>query len=101
MTLAIMQRRSLKSSCVTLIRGRSVEPLYFVLVKEKVIAEELFRNGFDHVINIGDMFFRGNYFKLVRSRNCNKKQFQVIVRDVLLPPDEINGIYVVVMMICR
>ena len=81
-------------SCVTLISGRSTEPLYFVLVKEKGIAEELLRDGFDHVINIGDMFFRGNYLKLVRSRNSSMKQSQVIVPDVLLPPDEINDIYV-------
>ena len=40
------------------------------------------------------MFFKGKYFKLVRSRNGNMKQFQVIVGDVLLPPDEINDIYV-------
>ena len=40
------------------------------------------------------MFFRGNYLKLVRSLNSNMKQFEVIARDVLLPPDEINDIYV-------
>ena len=62
-------------SCVTLISGRSIEPLYFVLFKEKGIAEELLRNGFDHVINIGDMFLRGNFFKLVRYRKCSMKQF--------------------------
>ena len=38
---------------------------------------------FDHVINIGDMFFRGNYLELVRSRNSNMKQFRVIGGDVL------------------
>ena len=57
--------------CVTLISGRSIEPLYFLLVKEKGIAEELLRDGFGHAINIGGTFFRGNYLKLVRSRNCN------------------------------
>ena len=40
------------------------------------------------------MFFRGNYLKLIRSRNPNIRQFQVIQRDVLLPPDEINDTYV-------
>ena len=40
------------------------------------------------------MFFRGNYLKLVRSRNSNMKHFQLIARDVLLPPDEINDVYV-------
>ena len=45
-------------SCVTLINGCSIEPLYFVLVIEKRIMEELLRNGFDHAINIGNMLFR-------------------------------------------
>ena len=69
-------------SCVTLISERSIEALYFVLAK-KGIAEELLRNGFDHVINFGDMFFRGNFFRLVKSRNCNIKKFQVFVVDVI------------------
>ena len=83
-------------SSVTLISGRSIEPLYFVLVKEKGITEELLKKAsiFNHVNNIGDMFFIGNYFKLVTSRNCNMKQFQVIVREVLLPTGEINDINV-------
>ena len=29
--------------CVTLISGRSIEPVYFVLVKEKGIPEELMK----------------------------------------------------------
>ena len=64
-------------SCVTLVNGHLIEPLYFVLVKEKGIAE-LLGDGFDHIINIGDMFLRSNYLKLVRSCNSNMKQFQVI-----------------------
>ena len=44
-------------SCLTLVSERSIEPLHFVLVKEKGIAEEFLRDDFDHVINIGDMFF--------------------------------------------
>ena len=67
-------------SCATLMSGCSIEPLYFVLVKEKGIAEELLRGGFDHVINIGDMFFRDSYLKLAGSRNSSMKQFQVIAR---------------------
>ena len=34
-------------SSVTLISGRSIEPLYFVLVKEKGMTEELLKKGFD------------------------------------------------------
>ena len=40
--------------------------------------EKFLRDGFDHVI----------------PRNSNMKQFQVIARDVLLLPDEINDIFV-------
>ena len=81
------------SSYVTLISGRSIELLFFVLVKQKWIAKELLRDCFDPVINIGYIFFRGNYLKLVRSRNSNMKQYQVIALDVLLIHDRINDIY--------
>ena len=38
---------------------------------------------------------RGNYFRLVKWYSyCNMKQFQVIMHNVLLPPDEINDISV-------
>ena len=45
-------------------------------------------------MSVGDMFFRGNYLKLTRSRNPNFKQFQIIQREVLLCPDEVNDTYV-------
>ena len=54
----------------------------------------LLRDCYDHVINNGETFFRGNYLKLVRSRIPSIKQFQVIQREVLLPPDEINEMYI-------
>ncbi len=81
-------------SYVTLHSGRLMEPLYFVVVKEKGVADKLLRDCYDHVINNGEMFFRGNYLKLVRSRIPSIKQFQVTQREVLLPPDEINDIYI-------
>ena len=71
-----------------------MEPLYFVVVREKGVADKLLKDCHDHVINEGEIFFRGNYLKLVRSRNSNVKQFQVIQREVLLPPDEINDTYI-------
>ena len=71
-----------------------MEPLYFVLVKEKGVADEVMKDCYDHVMSVGDMFFRGNYLKFTRSRNPNFKQFQIIQREVLLSPDEINDTYV-------
>ena len=58
------------------------------------MADKLLKDCYDHVIKIGEMFFRGNYLKLVRSCNPSMKQFQVIRCEVLLPPDEINDTYV-------
>ena len=52
---------------VTLVSGRSAEPLYFVFVKEKELADKMLRDCFDHVINVGEQFFRDYYLKLVRS----------------------------------
>ena len=70
-----------------------MEPLYFVFVKEKGL-DKMLRDCFDHVINVGEQFFRGYYLKLVRSRNSTAKQFEVIERELLIPPDEINDTYV-------
>ena len=81
-------------SYITLASGRTMETLYFVLVKEKGIAGEVMKDCYDHVMSVGDMFFRGNYLKLTRSRNPNFKQFQIIQREVLLSPDEVIDTYV-------
>ena len=51
---------------VALFSGRSMELLYFVVVMEKGVAGKLLKECYDHVINIEEMFFRGNYLKLVR-----------------------------------
>ena len=77
-------------SYVTHVSGRSTEPLYFIFVKEKGLADKMLRDCFDHVINVGEQFFRGYYLKLVRSRNSTAKQFEVIKRELLIPDDEIN-----------
>ena len=81
-------------SYVTLVSGRYTEPPYFVFVKEKGLADEMLRDFLDHVINVGEQFFRVYYLKLVRSRNSTAKQFEVIERELLIPPDEINDTYV-------
>ena len=77
-------------SYVTLVSGRSTEPLYFVFVKEKRLADKMLRDCFDHIIKVGEQFFRGYYLKLVRSQNSTAKQFELIERELLIPSDEIN-----------
>ena len=77
-------------SYVIHVSGRSTEPLYFIFVKEKGLADKMLRDCFDHVINVSEQFFRGYYLKLVRSRNSTARQFEVIERELLILPDEIN-----------
>ena len=78
---------------VTLFRGTSMEPLHFVVVTQEEVAGKMLKDCYNHIINIGEMFFRGNYLKLVKSRNIDIKQFQVSQSEVLFPPDEINDTY--------
>ena len=65
--------------------------MYFVEVTEKGVADKLLKDCYNHVINIGEMFFRGTYLNLGLSGNPSIKQFQVIQRETILPPDEINN----------
>ena len=71
-----------------------MESLCFVVVTEKGVADKLSKDCYDHDINIGEMFFRSNYLKLVRLHNSSIKQFQVIQQEVLLPPDKKSNTYV-------
>ena len=68
--------------------------IYFVKVTEKGVADKLLKDCYNHVINIGEMFFRGNYLNLVLSGNPSIKQFLVIQREAILSPDETNNTYV-------
>ena len=78
---------------------RNLYTLFFV--KEKGLADKMLRDCFDHVINVGEQFFRGYYLKLVRSRNSTAKQFEVIERELLIPPDEINDTYLILTTVSR
>ena len=61
---------------------RSMKPLFCRSDRERSNREtvkRLLRPCFQH----WEMFFRGNYLKLVRSRHSSIKQFQAIQREVL------------------
>ena len=44
---------------------------------------------YGHTLNSGEKYFWGKYLQKVRSRKSNKKQFQLINRDVFVAPDEV------------
>ena len=81
-------------SYITLRSGRTLEPLYFVFVGEKGVADKLLIDSYDHTIDVGARYFKGNFLKLTRSKHPNCKQFQVIQQQVIFPPEEIYDTYV-------
>ena len=44
---------------------------------------------YGHTLNSGEKYFQGKYLQKVQSRKSNKKQFQLINRDVFVAPDEV------------
>ena len=42
---------------------------------------------YDHTLNSGEKYFQGKYLRKVRSRKSNKKQFQLINRDIITPDE--------------
>ena len=44
---------------------------------------------YGHTLNSGETYFRGKYLRKVRSTKSNKKQFQLISRDVFVTLDEV------------
>ena len=76
-------------SFVSLFTGNVNEPLYFVKLIEKGIATEDFQDAYGHVIYAGELYFKGNYLKIIRSRALNHKQLKVIPANVAFEPDEV------------
>ena len=74
-------------SFVSLFTGNPAEPLYFVKITEKGTAIKDMKDLYSHFIHTGELFFKGNYLKLTRSRRPNNKKFQILPTCVLFPPD--------------
>ena len=81
-------------SYVALISDDSSEPVYFVKVEAKGICEEIMTDTYGHTLNSGEKYFRGKYLQKVQSRKSNKKQFQLISRDVFVTPDEVFDAFI-------
>ena len=71
------------SNFSSLNQSDSSEPVYFVKVEAKEICEEIMADNFGYTLNSGEKYFRGKYLQNVRSRKLNKKQFQLINRDIV------------------
>ena len=65
------------------------EPVYFIKVEEKGIADCELRDRFGHDVLVGEQYFKGNYLQKIRSRNISKFQFKLLPNPVYLEPDEV------------
>ena len=81
-------------SYVSLITGNIVEPLYFVKITEKGIAEKDMYDPYDHFIGKGEWYFKAEYLKQTSSRKLNFKQFEVLHTDIIISPDAIFDTHV-------
>ena len=68
-------------SFVTLLTGSQVEPLYFVEITEKGVAQSRLSDIYDHVILPVAKYFKGHYLKIGRSRSISMKQLAVLPSD--------------------
>ena len=46
---------------------------------------------YDHTLNSGEKYSQGKYLRKVRSRKSNKKQFQLINRDIVTPDEVLEA----------
>ena len=76
-------------SFVAVVSYNSCEPVYIIKVTEKDLAKEGLKNSFGHVIYPGELYLKGNYLKLTRSKNIARKKFTLVPGDVVCEPDEV------------
>ena len=81
-------------SFISLFSGSPNKPLYFVKIVEKGAASEDITDRYGHFISAGEMFFKGFYLKLARSKNVGKKKYQILLTEILFSPDEVLDTYI-------
>ena len=74
--------------------GNVNELLYFVKLVGKRVATDYLKDTCWHVIRTGELYFTGNYLKIIRPRSINHKEFKLIPTTVVFEPDEVYDTYV-------
>ena len=64
------------------------KPVYIIKVTEKGRATQMMPYMYRHRISKGELYLRGNYLKVARSRNMLLKKFEILNYEVLIPPKE-------------
>ena len=63
--------------------------MYIIKVTEKGRAMQMMFDMCGRRISKGELYLRGNYLKVVRSKNMLLKKFELLNYEVLIPPDEV------------
>ena len=87
-------RFSVLLSFVSLFSGSTIEPLYFVQITGKCVAEEDISDPYGHFALKGMLYVQGFYLKAVRSISSRVKKFLAIPTWIIMTPDEIYNTYV-------
>ena len=74
-------------SFVAVISYNSCEPVFVIKIIENGLANEEMKDRFGHSLAPGQLYLKGNYLKLVRSRNISRKTFSLIPGAVLCNPE--------------
>ena len=77
------------TSFVAVVSYNLCEPVYIIKVTEKNLAKEELKGRFGHIIYPGELYLKGNYLKLTRSKNIARKKFTLLPGDVVCEPDEV------------
>ena len=76
-------------SFVAVVSYNSCEPVCIIKVTEKDLAKEELKDRFGHVIYPGELYLKGYYPKLTRSKNIPRKKFNLVPGDVVCEPDKV------------
>ena len=81
-------------SFISLFSGSPNEPLYFVKIVEKGTASEDITDRHGHFVSADEMFFKGFYFKMARSKNIGKKKYQIVPTEIVFSSNEVFDTYI-------
>ena len=70
-------------SFISLFSGNSVEPLYFVKLISKDVAEMDISNPYGQFVAKGERYFQGYYLKLCHSKDIKVKKIQFCQQKLL------------------
>ena len=68
--------------------------MYITKVAEKGRATQMMPDMYGHRISKGELYLRGNYLKVARSKNILSKKFEILNYEVLIPLDEVFETFV-------